>query len=186
MSARDLAWIAGTVLGLAGGGFALHVPGSYGDQVSLGAGLFGFVLGFVNGVALGILQWVAMGVSRRRGVRLVLAMGIAVGATHGLHDGTGSPIPYWAVALVAGVSVAGACAWILGERDRTRLAAIGLAWATGLIVARWIGGVLGLPWSDTPLGWSTDHALNGIVVGLVWGVATAAIRLPERLRAAEA
>jgi hypothetical protein len=182
MSARDLAWIVATVLGLAGGGFVLHFPGSYGDQLDLGAGIFGFVLGFANGVGLGILQGVALGVSRSRGVRVAIAMGIVVGVTHGLHDGTTVPIPYVVVALVAGVGVAAVMALLLGVRDRRSLGVAGIGWAIGLVVALWIEGILGLPWSETPLGWSTDHAVNGTVVGLLWGVATAVIGLPRQLR----
>ena len=173
MNRRAIAWTAATVVGLAAGGFALHFPGSYGESSwSLVAGLFGVILGFANGALLGALQWVALRADRALGVRLVVAMGLAVGITHGLHDGSSTAAPYVVVALACGAAMAAIFRGLLGERDRLRLAVVGLGWAAGLVVALYGVARLGLPWSETPLGWGTAHAAQGIFVGVVWGVAT--------------
>lgn len=180
--ARSLAWILATVFGLSAGGFVLHFPGSYGEPAwSLGAGLFGLIIGFANGAVLGALQWLATGAGRRIGARLILAMGLGVGITHGLHDGSATTLSYPLLALVCGVAVAGVVAALVGERGRSAIAVGGLAWAGGLVLASYVGGWLGLPFEETPVGWSTDHAVDGIVVGLVWGAATAVGGLPDRL-----
>ncbi|HSG84960.1 MAG TPA: hypothetical protein VLA23_01375 [Candidatus Limnocylindrales bacterium] len=33
-----------------------------------------------------------------------------------------------------------------------------------------------LPWEETPVGWATEHAVQGVIVGLVWGGATVLAR----------
>ena len=178
-----LAWMVAITLGLTAGGFAFHFPGSYGEAAwSVGAGIFGFVLGAVNGLFVGVLAWVALRPSRRDGGRMLAAMGLLVGVTHALNDGSSTQVPFVLVALVAGLVAVGTAAWILGERRPSTLAIIGVAWTVGLIVGRWSGNMLGLPLTETPLGWAQDHGWDGLVAGLVWSTATAAIGLPETLR----
>ncbi len=124
----------------------------------------------------------ALRLSRREGVRVLVATGALVGGTHALNDGSSTQLPFALVQLVAGLVAVGTAAWILRERRLSALAIIGVAWTMGLIVAGWSGDSLGLPLTETPLGWSQDHAWDGLVAGLVWGTATAAIGLPEALR----
>jgi hypothetical protein len=178
-----LAWIVAITLGLLAGGFVLHFPGSYGEPVwSASAAVFGFILGAVNGLFVGVLGWIALRLSRREGGRLLVAMGVIVGGTHALNDGSSSQLPFALYQLVAGLVATGAAAWILRERRRSALAIIGGAWTLGLIVGGWSGDILGLPLTEAPLGWAQDHAWDGLVTGLVWGTATAVIGLPETLR----
>lgn len=180
---RDLGWAVAAVIGLAIGGFALHFPGSFGEATwQPAAMLFGVILGAVNGVAVGALLWLALGLPRRTGRRLLVWMAIGIGATHGLHDGAPASIGGTSVALLSGAALAGAYAWAMRDRRPLIVGVVGLAWAIGLMVAVSIGGALGLPWSETPIGWSTDHAVDGIVVGSVWAVATVAAGVPEALR----
>jgi hypothetical protein len=170
-------------LGLLGGGFVFHFPGSYGEPAwSVGAAVFGFVLGAMNGLFVGVLAWMALRLSRREGGRVLVAMGAIVGGTHALNDGSSTQLPFELIQLVAGLVAAGTAAWILRERRLSALAIIGVAWTLGLVVAGWSGDALGLPLTETPLGWAQDHAWDGLVTGLVWGTATAAIGLPEGLR----
>lgn len=177
-----LAWIVAITLGLTAGGFAFHFPGSYGEPAwSVPAGIFGFVLGAVNGLLTGVLAWVALRLSRRDGVRALAAMVLLVGGTHALNDGASTQVPFVVIQSVAGLVAVGAAA-ILRERRPTVLAIIGVMWTVGLIVGGLSGYMLGLPLTETPLGWAQDHGWDGLVAGLVWGTATAAIGLPETLR----
>jgi len=178
-----LVWIVAITLGLLAGGFVLHFPGSYGEPLwSIPAGIFGFALGAVNGLLVGGLAWVALRLSRRDGGRVLAAMVLLVGGTHALNDGSSMRVPFVVVELVAGLVAAGAAGWILRERRPSALAVIGVAWTVGLVAGGWSGNMLGLPLTETPLGWSQDHAWDGLVAGLVWGTATAVIGLPETLR----
>ena len=181
--ATRLAWIVAITLGLLGGGFVFHFPGSYGEPAwNVGATIFGFVLGAANGLFVGVLTWMALRLSRREGIRVLVAMGVIVGGTHALNDGSSTQLPFALVQLVAGLVAAGTAAWIIRERRPPALAIIGVAWTLGLIAAGWSGDRLGLPLTETPLGWAQDHAWDGLVTGLVWGTATAAIGLPGALR----
>jgi hypothetical protein len=178
-----LAWIVAITLGLLGGGFAFHFPGSYGEPVwSVGATVFGFIIGAVNGLFVGALAWMALRLSRPEGGRLLVAMAVMVGGTHALNDGSSTQLPFAIVQLLAGLVAAGTAAWILGVRRPSAIAIIGFAWTVGLVVAGWSGDILGLPLTETPLGWAQDHAWDGLVTGLVWGIATAAVGLPGMLR----
>jgi hypothetical protein len=178
-----LAWIVAIALGLIGGGFAFHFPGSYGESTfSISAAIFGFVLGALNGLFVGALVWMALRLSRRDGGRMLVAMSVIVGGTHALNDGTSTQLPFVLVQVIAGLVAAGTAAWILRERRPSALAMIGVAWTLGIVVGGWSGDALGLPLSETPLGWSQDHAWDGLVTGLVWGAGTAVIGLPETLR----
>lgn len=178
-----LAWIVAITLGLLGGGFAFHFPGSYGEPVwSVGAAVFGFIIGAVNGLFVGALAWMALRLSRPEGGRLLVAMAVMVGGTHALNDGSSTQLPFAIVQLLAGLVAAGTAAWILEVRRPSAIAIIGFTWTVGLVVAGWSGDILGLPLTETPLGWAQDHAWDGLVTGLVWGTASAAVGLPEALR----
>ncbi len=180
--ATRLAWIVAIALGLLGGGFAFHFPGSYGDSGGVGAAVFGFVLGAVNGLFVGVLAWIALRLPRRDGGRLLVAISLIVGGTHALNDGSSTQLPFVVVQVVAGLVAAGTAAWILREHRPSTLAIIGVAWTLGLLAGGWSGNAIGLPLTETPLGWALDHAWDGLVSGLIWGTATAAIGLPEALR----
>jgi hypothetical protein len=181
--ATRFAWIAAITLGLLGGGFVFHFPGSYGEPVwSIGAAVFGFILGALNGLFVGVLAWMALRLSRQEGRRVLILMSTIIGLTHALNDGSSTQLPFALVQIVAGVVAAGLAAWTLQELRPSTLAIIGGAWTVGLLVAGWSGDTLGLPLTETQLGWAQDHGWDGLVTGLVWGTATAAIGLPERLR----
>lgn len=179
----DLGWAVATVIGLAIGGFVLHFPGSSGEATwQPGALVFGVIRGAVNGVAVGALVWLAIGLPRDAGKRLMVWMALGIGATHGLHDGAPARLGFPVVALLSGAAFATAYAWAIGDRRPRIVGVVGLGWAVGLLLAVSVGGALGLPWSETPIGWSTDHAVDGIVVGLVWALATIAAGVPNALR----
>lgn len=180
---RDLGWAVATVIGLAIGGFALHFPGSFGEPTWQPAALvFGVILGAVNGVAVGAILWLALGLPRSTGRGLLVWMAIGIGATHGLHDGAPAGLGAPLVALLSGAAFAAAYAGAMSDRRPRIVGVVGLGWAVGLMFAVSVGGALGLPWSETPIGWSTDHAVDGIVVGSVWAVATIAVGVPRSLR----
>jgi hypothetical protein len=178
-----LAWIVAVTLGLTAGGFAFHFPGSYGNSVlDPAAGLFGFLIGSVHGLVVGALIWMALRLSRPAGTRVLGAMVLIVGGTHALNDGSSTQIPFVVTEGVAGLLSAGVLAWRLGERRLVVLAVGGLAWAIGILVGGWSGDAIGLPLTETPMGWAQDHAWDGLVTGLTWGIATAAVDLPIALR----
>ena len=77
--------------------------------------------------------------------------------------------------------MAGALLGPLGERRPVALATCFVAWSGGLIIADIVTNAVGMPFAETPVGWSTTHAMEGLIVGLVWAVATAAIGLPSDL-----
>jgi hypothetical protein len=176
-------WIAAVVLGLVGGGFAFHFPGSYGEpNLSVDAAVFGLMLGAVHGSITGVLVWTTLRLSRRRGLRVVAAMALSIGGTHALNDGSSTQLPFVVVEILAGLVCLGAWAWIIGERRSSVLAVIGIAWSVGIVVAGWSGDAMGLPLTETPFGWAQDHGWDGLVTGLVWGIATAAAGVPDTLR----
>ncbi|MES2209818.1 MAG: hypothetical protein V4515_06490 [Chloroflexota bacterium] len=179
----SLAWITAITIGLTVGGAALHFPGSYGSPLfSVSAGIVGLILGAVNGLFLGALTWIGLRLPRRDGARVVAMMVVIVGVTHAINDGSSTQLPFAFFEAIAGLAALGAAAWLLGERRPVVLVAIGAAWAIGLIVGGWSGNMLGLPSTETPLGWAQDHAWDGLVAGLVWGIATAAVGLPRSIR----
>ena len=178
-----LAWVVAITLGFTMGGAALHFPGSYGSPAfDVTAGVFGLILGGVNGLFAGALTWIALRLSRRDGSRVLAMMVVIVGVTHAINDGSSTQLPFAFYAAVAGLVTAGAAAWILGERRRIMLVVIAGAWAVGIIVGGWSGTMLGLPITETPLGWAQDHGWDGLVAGLIWGTATAVVGLPQSIR----
>ena len=177
------AWVVAITLGFTMGGAALHFPGSYGSPAFyVTAGIFGLILGGVNGLFICALTWIALRLSRRDGSRVLAMMVVSVGVTHAINDGSSTQLPFAFYAAVPGLVTAGAAAWILGERRRIQFVVVGGAWAVGLIVGGWSGNMLGLPTTETPLGWAQDHGWDGLVTGLIWGTATAVVGLPESIR----
>ncbi len=184
MTGRGVTWVAATTIGLIVAGFVFHFPGSFGglDDWDLVAVIFGGLIGFVSGAVVGLVQWGSLLLSRRSGLRLLLWMGLGIGITHALHDGAPNAFGLVATVSLSGLAMAAAYAWSFGERRPTPILVIGAAWAVALLAAGGVSRWLGLPWEETPVGWSTHHAIEGIVVGIVWGVATAVVGVPERLR----
>jgi hypothetical protein len=182
---RGVGWVLATTVGLVVGGFVLHFPGSFGDLAtsSVSAAIFGLVLGFINGVFVGLLQWLALRLSRAAGGALLLAMGIGIGVTHAVNDGGPNSIGLLGVSVLSGLGMALAFFGPLGERRPVALGTCFVAWVAALIIADIVTNAVGMPFSETPVGWSTHHAAEGLIVGLVWAVATAAIGLPAILRA---
>ncbi len=180
--------MVGTTVGLALGGFVLHFPGSFGDlarwdPAAIGFGaIFGAILGSITGVVVGLFQWAALRLPRGPGVRLLLAMGVGIGITHALNDGAPLSLGLPIVAAASGLAMTAAVAAILRERRPAALAMSFAGWAGGLLLAAQVTDMLGLPWEETPLGWSTEHAVAGVVVGLLWGTLTVAVGLPEILK----
>lgn len=180
-----VAWVAATTIGLVAGGFVFHFPGSLGGQAgwSLSAGTFGLILGGMTGAAVGVLQWAALLLPRRPGSRLVLAMALSIGVNHALFDASPLLVSHLLMAVAAGLATAATFAWCLGERVRSIFAISAAAWAFGIVIADVLSDAIGLPLEETGLGWATDHAFDGLVVGLAWGGATAATGIATRLRA---
>lgn len=183
MGLITITWVVAAVAGLFLGGFVLHFPGSYGESTfGPPAAVFGLILGAVNGAVVGLLLGLAIRAPRRVIGRLTLAMAGAVGVTHAIFDGSSTVLPLVAYALIAGIVVAAIFARLFDERSAISMAVIGLGWAGGIVLATLAGGWLGLPWTETPMGWAIDHATDGVGTALVWSIATAAIGLPGRLR----
>ena len=178
-----LAWILAVTLGLVVGGFVLHFPGSYGEsEVSVVAGVFGFLLGAINGLLVGGMAAIAIRLDRRAATRLASAMALIVGVTHALNDGSSTQVSFIVVEAIAGVAAAGVFAWRFGERRPVVLVVIGASWAVGIVLAGWSGDRFGLPFTETGLGWAQDHGWDGLVTGLVWATATAVAGVPATLR----
>jgi len=171
-----------TCIGLFASGFAFHFPGSFGQPFWQPAALIvGAILGFMTGVAVGLVQWAALLLPRGPGRRLLLAMGIGNAVTHALNDGAPWSVGLLAVSIVSGLAMAGAFVAVLGERRPAAAAACFVGWAGGLMIAPQVTTALHMPWEETPVGWSMEHAVAGLVVGLVWGCLTAAGGLPAAL-----
>jgi len=182
---RRLRWCAATTLGLALAGLVLHFPGS--SEIGTGidawqtdAMTFGALMGAVSGVVTGALQWAALRPFGARLWRLAFTMAIGVGVSHGLADGAPTSLGRVAVAIAGACALTAAMAVLLAERRPLTLAASIVGWAGGWILAYAITGALSLPQSNDPMGSATEHAVVGILVGLVWsGLVTAAgVRSP--------
>ncbi len=166
-SLRALGWAVATVVGLVIGGFALHFPGSTSSMFDPVALVFGTLFGGLNGLAVGLLQWAALWRAIDRGARRAWTMGVIFGGTHGAYDG----LPAMGILLPLGAGVfAGLVVWgMLGERRPGMLLGVAGGWATGLLAGAATTRALQLPASETPIGWATEHAVVGLVTGLVFG-----------------
>lgn len=180
-----LRWVAATMAGFAFGGFMFHFAGSFGGLASWDpfAVAFGGAMGFVTGVAVAGIQWATLWLSRRQGARLMLAMGLTIGVTHGLQDGAPNSIGFVTVAAASGIAVAAIFAALFDQRAPAALLASSVGWAGGLVVANWLTfSVLGLPGTEAPIDSAIQHTVVGIIVALAWGVSTAITGLPSAIR----
>lgn len=184
---RSVLWVLATTIGLVAGGFALHFPGSYGGLAAwdVPAAVFGAILGVITGAAVGLVQWAALGLRRREGLDLLVTMGIGVGVTHALEDGAPTAVNLYLLMAIIGIVLAAAYAWRFGEREPIALVVIGGAWVAGLVVALHVTAALGMPRGEGAMATSIHHAAEGLLVGLIWGVATALVGVPDGLRRAE-
>jgi hypothetical protein len=176
LSMRAVAWGLLTVGGLAVGGFAFHFPGSASASWDMSALVFGTLLGGLNGLAVGLLQATSLRGAVSRPGRHVWTMGVIVGATHGAYDG--SRDPGLLLQLGSGIVAAGAVRLLIGERRPRVLCGVAIGWAVGLVVASWVTPALGMPWSETPIGWSMEHLVAGVVTGTIYSVAVIVGGLP--------
>ena len=176
---KALGWVAGTVVGLAIGGFVFHFPGSFGEFTWQPAAMvFGVLLGAINGAVVGICQWTGLGFPSGRALRLMGAMAIGIGVSHGLADGSARWIGLAGIALVGGAAVAIGYAWAFDARRASLVGASVVGWAGGWLIGDRLTEVWRMPWTQTPVGWSQEHLVVGVVVGLAWGVATVVAGLP--------
>jgi hypothetical protein len=176
-------WIGATVVGLAVGGFVFHFPGSFGEPtLQPSAAIFGALIGAVTGLAVGVAQVVALGASGRRS-RLAAWMALGIGITHALNDAMPVSIGIVGVSALAGLGMGASYAAIVGDHRPRPMLLVGAAWALGLVAATTASSALGLPWTETPVGWSTHRAIEGIVVGLVWAPVAVIAGVLGRLRA---
>ena len=183
--AVDLAWLLAMVAGLAVSGFLFHFPGSFGlPALDASAMLFGGLIGAVSGAFVGVLLWLSTTRTRAIGGRLIGWMAIGCGVTHGLLDGLPSSLGIGVAAVACALAVTGAYAWLIADRRSSALVWIGAGWSIGLLLAWFGSSALGLPAEETPVGWATDHLVEGVIVGLTFGTATIVARTPEQLRIA--
>ncbi len=182
-AARGAIWILTTTLGMTVGGLIFHLPGSFGGlpDWDVTATIFGLMIGFVSGVVAGLLQWAGLLLPRREGLRLLLWMGVGIGVTHALHDGGPDALSRVGVSSLSGLVMAAVYVWAIGDRRSLPAIIVGVAWAIALFAANEATNRMGLPWQEDPAGWATDHAINGLIVGAIWGVATALAGIPERV-----
>ena len=183
----QIRWIGSTTLGLALVGFGLHFPGSSEigsgiDAWQPGAGAFGAILGAISGVIVGLLQWLALRRALGGPWAVVAVMAVGIGFTHAVGDGAPTSLDRGLVALASGLVLTGALAFALAERRPLRLSASVVGWAGGLLLGYVFTGALGLPATQDPVGWGTEHAVVGTVTGLVWGSLTAAMGSPMASR----
>lgn len=176
----QIRWITATTLGLALVGFGLHFPGGGGPDWDLSAAVFGAVLGAISGVIVGFLQWLMLRSVLRGPWSAVLSMAVGIGFSHALADGGGFSLGHAPVAVASALVLTAALALAYAERRPTPLAASFVGWSAGWLIADAVRTGLRLPWTEDPLGWSTDHAVAGIVAGIVWGGLTAAAGFPTR------
>ena len=109
-------------------------------------------------------------------------MGIGVGITHAVNDGGPNGVGLLGVSVLSGLAMTAGFAGPLRERRPIALATCFVAWTGGLLLAEAVTKALGMPFEESPVGWATRHAMDGLVVGLVWGIATAAVGLPAILK----
>lgn len=179
---RSVFWVLATIIGLAVGGFAFHFPGSNDSGWESSALVFGTLIGGVNGLFVGFLQMLVLrGVVAHPG-RIPWTTGVIVGATHGAYDfapanDLGLVLPVGA-GLVAAIAVA-----VVGrERRGPVLGAVAVSWAAGLWLSAITTSALGMPWSETPVGWSMEHLVQGVVVAIVFGLTVALVGVPTSSR----
>lgn len=172
---QELRWIVATTLGLALTGFAFHFPGSFpsnfGFDWDVSAAAFGAALGAISGVIVGSVQALFRVASLRSAV---LTMAVGIGVSHALADGAPFTFGLAPIAIISAIVLTGVLSLTYGDRRPVVVAASFVGWAGGWIAADAVSGVLGLPWTDDPIGWSTEHTIVGIVHGLVWAGLTAA------------
>ena len=173
----QIRWVIATVLGLAVVGFALHFPGD-GSEWDPSAAASGAVLGAISGVIVGFFQWLLRTAPLRSAV---LSMAVGIGFSHALGD-TGAPLAFGVApaALISALVLTGALALTYDERRPVALAASFVGWAGGLMAAVAASKALGLPLTEDPIGWATEHMVLGIITGLVWAGLTSVAGFPAR------
>jgi hypothetical protein len=168
-------WTFATVLGLTAAGLVLHFPG---DRVTSGlnlglqseAAIVGTILGAISGAFVGLIQWLAVRPVVGRAGLLALAMVAGIAVTHGLADGGGAGLGPLGVALVGGLVIGAGFAVAGYGLGGAAIATLG--WAFGIVAAYWVADAAGLPATQDPSGWATQHTVIGAVTGTVWGLAT--------------
>ena len=141
------------------------------------------IIGFVSGLFVGMVQWAALLLKRRAGLRLLLWMGTGIAVTHGLNDGAPWSIGIVVLSLGCGLAMAVAYAACLNDRRPVPLLLVGLGWAGALVAAHYGIRILPLPEEETQVAWATAHGAEALIVALVWGVITVFAGVPARLRA---
>lgn len=180
----NVAWIVATTIGLLVAGVMFHFPGSFGEPSWAPAALVvGTIIGFISGVFVGGVQWAALLLKRRAGLRLLLWMGTGIAVTHGLNDGAPWSIGNIALSTACGLAMAVAYAVCFDDRRPIPLLLIGLGWAGALFVAHYGIRVLPLPEEETPAAWATAHGAEALIVAVAWGVITVLAGVPAQLRA---
>jgi hypothetical protein len=183
-----LLWVVMSTVGFVIAGVIGHFPFGFsvGDDANLTVenAVVGFVFGAVTGTIIGALQFVVLRsllqrlVSRRFAFRAgwwVLATAVGVGVTHAIGDAAPSPVTYAMLAVLAG-AVVGILQWVVLRRLVKRagwwvIASI-VGWFVGLIVGMFLANSAGLTTSTGLEDWRTQHAIVGLVAGVVSGAIT--------------
>ena len=167
-TARRIRWGLATTLGLALAGFAFHFPGSFdSDTWRIEAMVFGGLLGAISGLLTGALQWASVR-PVQGGWRLILTMAFGIAVSHALADGAPTSLGTLAVAVAGAGALTLVMALVGSERRPLTLAASLVGWAGGWMVAYAVTEALQLPRSADQTSWAMQHAVVGLVVGIVW------------------
>ena len=140
-------------------------------------------MGTIFALPLGVAQWLVLRRSLGVGKRWIAATALGIGLMHALGDGLPAPTGADALAASDGWLAVGAVGGLaigslqaLAARRRlvawTWVAGNAIAWPLGIAAGLAIAYGTGLMAQSGPTAWAQQHALVGVVTGLVAGTLT--------------
>jgi hypothetical protein len=171
-----IVWVLVTTGVFALSGFMFHFPGAFppnnGEAFSSIDGVSGaLVNGLPTGILVGISQMLVLRVAGIRSWRWAAGTAVALWLIHTIGDVLPDSIAVPGMVLMGGLLLAGLQWWALQwspKRGLPWLVAAAFSWALGI----WLGLQLA---GDS--GWRTEHVFAGLLTGLLYGLATAALWL---------
>lgn len=184
-------WTLLTTISLALGGFIFHYPSdfgvTYGATANIAGAPFGFIMGAVSGLLLGLPQWMLLRHYIKNAKRWIVSTIIGIGIMHSIGDA----FPFGQY-LLGGTLLSAVVMSVMQKRILRDVLTQPNLWIIVTIIG-WVAGyLLGmrllyasglLPRAWTPTLGATQHAVFGAVQGVVYAAVTGVIflwLLPDR------
>lgn len=173
-------WIVLTTISLALVGYIFHYPSSlpanWGTPYNISGAPFGFIIGAMSGLMLGVAQWVLLRRYIKNAKRWLLTTFIGLGVMHSIGDAF--PFgQYLLGATILSAVLMSVMQWRILRDVLTRpslwMTVNIIGWTGGYLIGIWLLNVTRLfPRAWTPTLGATQHAVLGATQGLVYAIVT--------------